>query len=286
MLNEYLKELGIDRLLTSSVGQKLQEAVKVISEIQQGLYNLEDTNDSKFDLLKIGTVFQVFFIDILASGRKPGDLSEDDWKDLTQKVYKYAVLEDRQSYSEFVFTLYANYIDISVEVLSGRISESHFVSIKAISDTIWHNTELLRNEELSETQYIEACLWLSLEAMMKLMSSSLTIYTGNGYAELVQAVTQLAFEYGRYVLWRKEQIVLDRYVQNQYILDEQLKNDYQEYLEQVEEQAGRFQKLITDAFSIDLHNALIQSVALARETGVDENDILESVEEINAFFVD
>ena len=60
MLNEYLKELGIDRLLTSSVGQKLQEAVKAISGIQQGLYNLADTNDSKFDLLKIGTVFQVF----------------------------------------------------------------------------------------------------------------------------------------------------------------------------------------------------------------------------------
>ena len=105
------------------------------------------------------------------------------------------------------------------------------------------------------------------------------------YAGLVQAVTQLAFEYGRYVLFAKEQAILTRYIENQYVLDKQLRADYEAYLAEVNEHAERFRKLIDGAFTTDLHEALVQSAALAREAGVKKEELLTTVEDVDAFFM-
>ena len=286
MWNEKVENPFIEELLAADVGQRLKEAAETIAALQQGLRSLHEKGGSKqLELLKIGTVFQIFFLDTLASGKNAEDLTEEDWKNIAEKVYRYAVLEDGQCYSEFVFSLYADYIDISAETLRGITSEKNIDSIKQLSGTIRHNTELFRKDEMTETAYVEAELWLSLEAMLKLLSSSLTACIDTEYAELVQAVTQFAFEYGRYSLYAREREILDRYLQNQKVLDEQLKRDYEEYLEEVNARADVFQKLVNEAFSPDIHESLIQSVALAREAGVKEEELLTSVEDIDAFFM-
>ena len=286
MWNEKVEHPFIEELLAADVGQRLKEAAETIAALQQGLRSLHEKGGSKqLELLKIGTVFQIFFLDTLASGKNAEDLTEEDWKNIAEKVYRYAVLEDGQCYSEFVFSLYADYIDISAETLRGITSEKSIDSIKQLSGTIRHNTELFRKDEMTETAYVEAELWLSLEAMLKLLSSSLTACIDTEYAELVQAVTQFAFEYGRYSLYAREREILDRDLQNQKVLDEQLKRDYEEYLEEVNARADVFQKLVDEAFSPDIHESLIQSVALAREAGVKEEELLTSVEDIDAFFM-
>ena len=286
MWNEKVENPFIEELLAADVGQRLKEAAETIAALQQGLRSLHEKRGSKqLELLKIGTVFQIFFLDTLASGKNAEDLTEEDWKNIAEKVYRYAVLEDGQCYSEFVFSLYADYIDISAETLRGITSEKNIDSIKQLSGTIRHNTELFRKDEMTETAYVEAELWLSLEAMLKLLSSSLTACIDTEYAELVQAVTQFAFEYGRYSLYAREREILDRYLQNQKVLDEQLKRDYEEYLEEVNARADVFQKLVDEAFSPDIHESLIQSVALARKAGVKEEELLTSVEDIDAFFM-
>ena len=286
MWNVKVENPCIEELLAADVGQRLKEAAETIAALQQGLRSLHEKGGSKqLELLKIGTVFQIFFLDTLASGKNAEDLTEEDWKNIAEKVYRYAVLEDGQCYSEFVFSLYADYIDISAETLRGITSEKSIDSIKQLSGTIRHNTELFRKDEMTETAYVEAELWLSLEAMLKLLSSSLTACIDTEYAELVQAVTQFAFEYGRYSLYAREREILDRDLQNQKVLDEQLKRDYEEYLEEVNARADVFQKLVDEAFSPDIHESLIQSVALAREAGVKEEELLTSVEDIDAFFM-
>ena len=212
-------------------------------------------------------------------------MSDGDWKDIAGKVYKYAVMEDGQTYSEFVFTLYANYIDVSIDTLRGKIREENLASIIDISVTIHQNTDRLKNGEINETSYIEACLWLSLEAMIKLLSTTFTLGLSQEYADLVISASQLSFEYGRYVLYKKEQAILEKYIENQYILDDQLQREYEEYLEEVQIQSQKFQHLVDNAFSIDIHQALEQSVALAREAGVEEENLLTSLEDVDDFFM-
>ena len=176
MSKEYIPQQLINELLSAEAGAKIKQVVETISAIQQGLYAMADSEDSaQLNALKIGTVFTIFFIDTLASGKKPQDLTEEDWQNIAKQVYRYAVIEDGQSYSEFVFTMYADYIEVSAENLKEHISEQYYGAIMEVAGSIRYNTEMLRNGELTETAYVEACLWLSLEGMIKLLSAFITV---------------------------------------------------------------------------------------------------------------
>ena len=296
MQNDSLPELLLE-FLSSPIGKKIQQIMETIAVIQRRLVEIaENEGQWQLDLLKIGTVFQIFLFDILATGKTPEDLTEDDWKEIAGKVFQYAVIADGQSYSEFVFTLYADYIDLSVNVFSGKLDdnrreleEDRLQAIRDIASEIRTNKKMLHRGEITEVEYTENCLWLSLEAMVKLLSSYLaTRYIPGNVAEfalLAEAVSDLVFEYGRYALYAKEQEILDSYIQEQYELDEQLQCQYEAYLAELNESAARFQQLMDEAFSPGIRDSLMKSAALARAAGVKEEEILTSIEDIDAFFL-
>ena len=272
--------------------------METISTVQRRLVEIGENEDQRqLNLLKIGTVFQIFLFDVLATGKKPQELTNEDWKELAAKVFQYGVLADDQAYSEFVFTLYANYIDLSVTVFGSRldedqrkIEENRLQAIKAIAKEIRLNTSQLDRGDISEVDYVENCLWLSLEAMVKLLSSWLVgkVIPKDcaEFVRLAESVSDLAFEYGRYMLYAKEQAILNAYIQNQYVLDEQLQCQYEAYIAELKENAARFQSLIDDAFSPNIRDSLMSSAALARAAGVKEEEILTSIEDVDAFFLD
>ena len=287
VLKEIAQEIAIDELRNSPAGIKISQAMETVAAVQRNLCALAESEDStQLNLLKIGTVFQIFLVDKLASGADPKKMKPEEWGSIASKVSQYAVLEEGQSYSDFAFSLYADYIDLSAKGLSKFISEETLASIMSISSDIRSKTELLREEAISESAYVDDCLWLSLEAMVKLLSSSLTMLIGAEYSQLAQAVLQLAFEYGRYVLYAKEQAILTAYIENQYVLDEQLQQQYDAFRTELAEQAERFNQLIEQAFSSNIRESLMQSAELARAAGVRWEEILTSVEDIDAFFMD
>ena len=284
---ELIQELPIEQLLGSSVAERVERILDAVSTVQRSLFALAESEDSEqFTLLKIGTVFQIFLVDVLASGKKADELTADDWQSIAGKVAKYAVLEDGQSYSEFVFGLYADYIDLSEKVLKVRgVTEERAAAVKGIADQIRNNTDLLQQGEITEVRYVEDNLWLSLEAMIKCLSLYMTPLIGPEYTQLLQSVTQLGFEYGRYMLYAKEQAILQEYLDNQRILDERLQTEYEAYLDEVSKNAERFQGLIDAAFDPGLRESLAESIALAKAYGVKEEELLKSEEEIDAFFM-
>lgn len=287
MLGEFVFDMALDELTASPAAQKLSQAMETISAVQEKLFALFANGDGmSLNLLRIGTVFQIFLIDTLASGKKAGELTKDDWKNIADKVSQYAICEDGQAYTEFVFTLYADYIHISARRLEGIASEDSLAAITELEDTIRSKTDLLRHGEIKETNYVEDCLWLSLEAMIKLLAASQTSVIGPEFTHLAEAVSQLAFEYGRYVLFAKEQAILEAYLQNQRVLDDQLQREYDAYLAAVRDNAERFQSLVDQAFTVNLHDSLLQTAALAQEAGVKEEELLTTMEDVGAFFMD
>lgn len=286
MLGDLLFDMAFDELTASPAAQKLSQAMEAISAVQKKLFALSDNGDgASLNLLRIGSVFQFFLIDKLASGKKAGELSQEDWKDIADKVSQYAICEDGQAYTEFVFTLYADYIQVSVKQLKKNASEESLASISGLESSIRQKTELLREGEIKEADYVEDCLWLSLEAMIRLLSASLTSVIGSEFTQLAEAVSQLAFEYGRCVLYAREQALVESYLQNQRVLDDQLQREYDAYLAAVRENAERFQSLVDKAFSVNLHDALLNTAALAREAGVSEGELLTTMEDVDAFFL-
>ena len=288
MENKFLQEAAIEVIKSEPPIIKLQQILDSFSALQKGFYALLNSEDSReLNLLKIGTTLNLFLIDTLASGKKAEDLTKEDWGKIAQKVYHYAVIEDEQRYSVFVFTLYADYIDLSVKCFLARNKEGkqRLQSISELSKTIRENGKKLKKESISETTYIEECLWLSLEAMVKLLSLYFELKVPEEYAQLIKGASEFAFEYGRYVLYAKEQAILEGYLQSQKVLDEQLKEQYNAYLIDLSSQSEEFKKLIDSAFTPGLHEALLQSAELARKAGVKEEELLTTVDEIDDFFL-
>lgn len=277
---------SIDDLLNSSALQKLAGVMDAITFVQNNINTAAESDDDiKRKLIKAATVFQIFLVQTLAEGKKPKDLTSEDWKIIAEKVSQYAIMSDGQQYSVFVFTQYAEYIDASAEWLIGKATDEAVASIKELSASIQYNTEQLLCGELSEVNYIEGCMWISLEAMIKLFACSLTPLIGKEFAYLSQAVAQLAFEYGRLVLLTREQKLLESYIENQHVLDEKLQVEYEEYLAELNEYSERFKSLIDAAFTPGIKDSLMQSVDLARASGVREEELLTSIEDVDNFFL-
>lgn len=285
---------SIDELLDSPALQKLARIMEAITFVQENLNAfVESDDDIKRKLIKAATVFQIFLVQTLAEGKKPKDLTNEDWKIIAEKVSQYAIMSDDQQYSVFIFTLYADYIDTSVDWLIGRATDEAAAKamdeagacIKELSASIRYKTEQLHCGELSEVDYIEGCLWISLEAMIKLFAYSLMPKIGPEFTYLTQAVAQLAFEYGRLVLLTREQKLLESYIENQHVLDEKLQAEYEEYLAELNEYSDRFRGLIDAAFTPGIHDALMHSADLARAAGVKEEELLTSIEDVDDFFL-
>ena len=284
---QIIQDIAIDALMKSPAIEELRRAMETIATAQEHIIALARSDDSSIlKLIKIATVFQIFLIDTLASGKRMKDLTEEDWKSIASKVSQYAVMGSGEQYSEFVFTMYADYIDVSADSLPETVSEESVAAIRELSKSIRFNSDQFRAGELAEVDYVEGCLWISLEAMIKLLSCYLTAGISKEYAYFAQAASQLAFEYGRIALYSKEQALLEAYIENQYQLDKNLEAKWKKYTDELQMYSEKFQGLIDAAFTENIHEALVNSATLARAAGVREEEILITEEDIDDFFLD
>ncbi|WP_026529253.1 hypothetical protein [Butyrivibrio sp. VCD2006] len=82
----------------------------------------------------------------------------------------------------------------------------------------------------------------------------------------------------------KEELI-NQYIQHQEEVDDELKERLNLFRENLQESIEVFDGLISDAFSSDISKRLMASVSVSRNAGVDEAEILDSVEKIDDFFM-
>lgn len=288
LVRDFLGEIAIEQLENSELGQEVGRALHIIATIQENLGGLAQQCDQQDLLLvKVGTILCLAILKKAGNGSLPQNFTEQDWKDVAGAVSEYAIVMDGQAYTAFVFSLYADYIDYSASTLEGVGSASSTDAIHALARSLRDRTGELRDGELTEPDYVESCLWISLEAMIKLLSSLFVCgLSSSEFEQLATAITQLAFEYGRYRLYVREQRILEEYVEHQYELDAQLQKEYEAYQEALEAEAERFLTLLDNAFDSDINEQLKASILLAQAAGVDGKQILDTAEKVDNFFLD
>ena len=285
-LKVYLQDLALEQLMKSPVGEKMQYAMDTFEEVQKHLYALsEKQGEETATTIKVGTIMAFAIMRKIYDGTMPADFTQEDWKDIAHAVSEYAILPDDQQYVKFVFGMYERYIRFSVAWVEGFSSEETVNAIVGLADELAYKTEQLNDEQIDEVKYIEDCLWISLEAMIKLLSAMAVRVMGEDYGAFAQALATYAFEYGRLMLYKREQEIVDEFLQSQYEMDEELERKYSLFIEELEKQASQFYVLIDNAFVPDFRDAFLKSILLAKAAGVEEDEILKSVEEIDEFFM-
>ena len=284
-LNDF-KNISIEYLMDTKLGQELQNMLDSFQKVQEFYYHLKCSEDSG-DILKLkaGTALTFAILNQIIRGKNPIDFTEQDWKNIADTVVGYTVCMDGKKYTECVFLTYAEYIALSTAVIGAQISPEMVQEITSLADELRGLSASLESGKLDEKQYIEQCLWISLEAMLKLLAAMIGIHGGPEIAHFVDGLSMYALEYGRMLLYQREQEILTNYISHQKHIDEKLKEEYQRYLQDLQTQSECFMNLVNHAFSPDFRTSLKSSVELARKAGVPDQEILKSKEEIDDFFL-
>ena len=283
---EAIKGISIEYFLKTDIGVELKKVMAVYEQIQKEAEAFK-SSDEKSELVKlrIGSVLTLGVLSRISKGKWPKDYSKDDWYALVSEVSEYAVDIDGQEYSALIFKLYAEYIDVSAGIFTGMVPAEKLDAIRNLADELRQKTELFQNDGIGESEYTEDCLWICLDAMTKLLSAAITKYAGSDFGQLAEGIASVAFEYGRLVLYQKEQRLLNQYIENQHVIDVELQKQFDDYLRELQAQADTYEVLIDNAFSADFRQALQGSVELAIATGVSQNEILKTQDEIDDFFL-
>lgn len=311
MIDGALQDLGLSLLKESQLGQNALKAAQMIQSVQEQLraiQNIEET-PTVFSF-KTGSVLVLTIMKKLAA--KYGsfvvlndpdnkvELSKDDWMDILKEVDDTVLLSDASSFCVYVFKGYADYIEYSVKLIEAYSSEKTVNSISMLSQELRGKTEEYESDRLSEVKYTEECLWISLEAMIKLLAAFVglpasiikgtvnkegSIDPNMDVHELYEAVASYAFEYGRLYLYSWEQRMLDEFIAQQDQLDADLEKEFASYKKTLQAYYDQFNDLIKNAFDTDIRKSLQNTAKLAEAAGVSKDEILETTEDVDDFFM-
>lgn len=273
--------------MKSPLGDQLQHAMHVFDKVQEHYFALAEKQDERgMTGVKAVTVLTFAILRKAAEGKLPTQLDGQDWKEIAAAVDQYAVLANDQQYSVFIFSLYERYIRHSVMQIEEIISEETAVMINGLADELRSKADALSAGYISEVTYIEDCLWISLEAMLKLLASTAALCNDQRIADFAQALTSYAFEYGRLMLYSRELEIVNQFIESQHQLDAELEQKYAAYLEDLKKESQQFYALVDNAFAPNFREAFLHSILLAKTVGVKEEEILSSTEDIDSFFLD
>lgn len=264
--------------------QRALQLKELIEKVQAILATLCSGDADTLVQLRVGTVVTFSLLQRISAGKTPRDFSVEDWASIAHEIEDYAVNVNGQAYTAFVFGAYAAYIDTSADKLGAYVPDDRCAAIHALADELRKRTCALENGELRETAYVEDCLWISLEAMVKLLSAAAFSRFGTA-DELLASLADYGVAYGRLTLYRKEQAILQDILDSQGVLDEELCRRYDAYVAELNAQSEQFQLLVRNAFEVDVRSALKASAELAHAVGVPKEEVLETVDDIDRFFL-
>lgn len=162
-------------------------------------------------------------------------------------------------------------------------------SIVTASFSIAEQANKLRRNEIDELEFIETSELVALEAAVRALSASVgqaTIPIPILGAVIGNTVGIVMYKSVASSLAKREAALIERYLDEQRALDEQLATEYREILEKLDQSMSDFLGLLERAFSPDVRVALVGSVELAAALGVASDEVLDTKEKVDAYFLD
>ena len=286
MIEDIIKDVTFEYIQNSELGEKLQPAFQSLQKAQEAAYAyVNDDSSDELKKIRIGTMLTFSILRKCISGKSISQFDSKDWNEIAASVVEYAVIQGDERYSIRIFSMYADYVDASANLLESQgVNLDKCDAIRALSEKVRFLTDEFVQQNISEVDYTEQCLWILLEAMIKLLSAYTNIFIADDKAEFIENAAMFAFEYGRYTLYKQEQEMLQLYLEHQCLLDNELEQKLADYKIALKRKQDEFNKLIEDAYSPDIMNRLKASVDVAKNVGVDENEILDTVDKVDDFF--
>lgn len=246
---------------------------KALNLIEKYLPTVENMLDQdKADLgIKKATIFLIGLWSRLGQGGSVTELTKDDWNEILGNAAEKAGVIDPKDYSLMVFDLYKKSISFAIEPMRANASESVLNRLEEIVTTMDEYSEGLEAGAMPEAKFIEENLWLSLEAILLVMTDRMShTLLPEEKRELAEAVSTLVFQKLRYRIYDRELAAIKECLEYQNKLDQRLTKQVNAYIDALKNELDEFDVLVEKAFNTsDLQTAFRGSVDLAESLGAE-----------------
>lgn len=212
--------------------QQMQITLSAYKKIVSVFLALSNKPQNEWDLVlvKTGTVLLYEIMHKTGYKKKASELPEADWKEIAESVVDKAMIQDGESYTEYVFDMYADFLDKAVSDAAEKLSKTKVQSIHGLTAMIREKSVALQDHTIRESDYVEDCLFLVFEGMMKIIAASLGTLAGKENSALAETVATLSVQYGRWILYHTENEMLSQFLIYQNETDEKLAAEYDIYI--------------------------------------------------------
>lgn len=227
-------------------------------------------------VLEAGTAFALSVKRHLGNGKRIGDLTQNDWKEIAKDSGMGLVKGGVRGGAIYGLN---NYTATPSSVASALVTASF-----GVADCTYR----FRSGELTEIEFIEnseiACLDASVSAFSSFVGQAVIPVPILG-ALVGNAVGTTVYELGKDFYSKREAELLAHYAQELNALDTELDCEYAACINSLRENMSAYISLLGKAFSPNSAMAFSGSVELAVSLNVPDSEILHTREEVDDFFL-
>lgn len=222
------------------------------------------------------TAFALAVTEKIRSGKSLRDFTEDDWREIAGKSGTGTLKGGIRGASIYALT---NFTATPGAVASSLCTASFGIAEQA---------HKFRRNEIDEVEFIRSSEIVCLDAAVSALSSAVgqaIIPIPVIGAVIGNTVGTIIYQTAKDGLSSYEQKILDGYAEEQRKLDEALDAQYRSLLEDLRVDMAEYMTLLANAFHPDIQTALEGSVELALSLGLPSEEILDTKEKIDDYFL-
>lgn len=271
-VNQYDKTLNRERRALKEKYRKAQEKQykKSQPKLQEGIYV---TTISA--LMEGGTKTILCITKKMQNGKNINNFNNEDWKDVGITFVKgtgKGGLSGAATYSIINNTATAASTASAVVTASFGMAEQAY---------------MLKNNEITEQEFLENCQVLCVESTISALSSFIgqtVIQVPVLGAVIGNAVGNMMYSIASEYLKKREQKIIKKYIDKIHSLDKRLNNEYETALKILGKNMQIYVRALSEVFSVDAKESFDASIALAKNLGVSRDKILKSKKDIDRYY--
>ena len=221
------------------------------------------------------TAFVLSVIELRKKGKRVSDFTEEDWKSIVYSTGVSTVKGGVRGISIYALT---NYTVTPAAVASSIVSASFGIAEQA---------NLLRNKSINESEFLLNSEILCLETTVSALSS----FVGQTVipipilgAVIGNTLGTVMYQATRNGLSRYEQKLITSYINEIELNNQRLDAQYQRTIKLLKQDLSQYFTLLDRAFAEDYSVALDGSVQLALSIGINKDNLLKNIDEIDSYF--
>lgn len=210
-------------------------------------------------------------------GKKLKDFNGDDWKDIAGATGTGTLKGGIRGASIYTLT---NYSATPAAVASAIVTASF-----GVADQVYQ----LKQGQIDEQTFIENSETLCLDASISALSSfagQVLIPVPVIGAVIGNTVGTMMYQIAKDNFSSYEQKIFEEYKESIYLVDKELNEQYQEFVDEMGKDMQIFMELLDKAFAPDISLAFEGSIELAKSCGVPTEEILVGKDKLTAYFLD